>query len=144
MLSQRLSGEGGIPREVAPGEQLARPTNADALELPQGGEMTLSGDSLAAPARAGTYFFLRGTTRVGALVVNAQPAESELARLTPQALAVKLGTRSARVLTDSTALSASVLTAAPQRPLLAPLLVIAAIILLAESLITAPSRNKAA
>jgi hypothetical protein len=144
MLSQRLSGEGGIPREVAPGEQLARPTNADALELPQGGEMTLSGDSLTAPSRAGTYFFLRGTTRVGALVVNAQPAESELARLTPQALAVKLGTRSARVLTDSTALSASVLTAAPQRPLLAPLLVIAAIILLAESLITAPSRNKAA
>jgi len=142
MLSQHLSGEGGIPREVAPGEQLARPANADALELPQGGETTLSGDSLTAPARAGTYFFLRGTTRVGALVVNAQPAESELARLTPQALAVKLGTRSANVLTDSAALSASVLTAAPQRPLLAPLLVIAAMILLAETLITAPSRKK--
>jgi hypothetical protein len=144
MLSQRLSGEGGIPREAAPGEQIARPANADALELPQGGDITLSGDSLVAPARAGTYFFLRGTTRVGALVVNAPPAESELARLTPQALAVKLDTRSARVLTDSAALSASVLTAAPQRPLLAPLLVIAAVILLAESLITAPSRNKAA
>ncbi|HEV7704000.1 MAG TPA: VWA domain-containing protein [Gemmatimonadaceae bacterium] len=144
MLSQRLSGEGGIPREVAPGEQIARPANADALELPEGGEMTLSSDSLTAPARAGTYFFLRGSTRVGALVVNAQPAESELARLSPQALAVKLGTRATNVFTDSSALAASVLTAAPQRPLLAPLLFIAALILLAETLITAPSRRKAA
>ena len=144
MLSQRLSGEGGIPREVAPGEQIARPANADALELPEGGETTLSGDSLTAPSRAGTYFFLRASTRVGALVVNAQPTESELARLTPQALAVKLGTRSTNVFTDSTALTASVLTAAPQRPLLAPLLLLAAVILLAETLITAPSRRKAA
>jgi len=144
MLSQRLSGEGGIPREVAPGEQLARPANADALELPEGGETNLSGDSLTAPSRAGTYFFLRASTRVGALVVNAQPAESELARLTPQAFAVKLGTRATNVFTDSTALAASVLTAAPQRPLLAPLLLIAAVILLAETLITAPSRKKAA
>jgi hypothetical protein len=144
MLSQRLSGEGGVPREVAPGEQLARPANADALELPEGGAMTLSGDSLTAPARAGTYFFVRGATRVGALVVNPQPAESELARLTPQALAVKLGTRSANVFTDSTAITASVLTAAPQRPLLAPLLLIAALTLLTETLITAPSRKKAA
>ena len=144
MLSQRLSGEGGTPREVAPGEQIARPANADALELPEGGETTLSGDSLVAPSRAGTYFFARGTTRVGALVVNAQPAESDLARLTPQALALKLGTRAANVFTDSTALAASVLTAAPQRPLLAPLLLIAAVVLLAETLITSPFRKKAA
>ena len=107
--------------------------------------MTLSGDSLTAPARAGSYFFLRGTTRVGALVVNAPPAESELARLTPQALAVRLGTRSANVVTDSTVLARSVLTSAPQRPLLAPLLLIAAVVLLAETLITrARSRRKAA
>jgi hypothetical protein len=143
MLSQRLSGEGGIPREVAPGQRLARPAGVDALELPEGGVTTLSGDSLTAPARAGAYFYLRGNTRVGALVVNAEPSESELARLTPQALAVKLGTRAANVLTDSTALTASVLTAAPQRPLVAPLLLIAAITLLVETLITAPARRKA-
>ena len=106
--------------------------------------MTLSSDSFAAPARAGTYFYLRGTTRVGALVVNAEPQESELARLTPQALALRLGTRATNVFTDSTALSASVLTAAPQRPLLAPLLALAALTLLAETLITAPARRKAA
>ena len=52
MLSQRLSGEGGIPREVAPGERIARPRGADALELPEGGAMTLGGDTLTAPARA--------------------------------------------------------------------------------------------
>jgi len=144
MLSQRLSGEGGIPREVAPGEHIARPSNVDALELPEGGETTLSGDSLTAPSRAGTYFYLRGTTRAGALVVNAEPAESELARLTPQALAVKLGTRSTNVLTDSTALIARVLTSAPQRPLVAPLLLIAALTLLVETLITTPARRSAA
>jgi hypothetical protein len=144
MLSQRLSGEGGIPREVAPGERVPRPVGADALELPEGGVTRLSGDSLTAPARAGVYFYQRATARVGALVVNAEPSESELARLTPQALAVKLGTPSANVFTDSTALTASVLTSAPQRPLVAPLLLIAAIALLVETLITSPARRKPA
>ena len=143
MLSQRLSGEGGIPREIAPGQHIARPAGVDALELPEGGATTLSGDSLTAPARAGAYFYLRGTTRVGALVINAEPSESELARLTPPALAVKLGTRAANVLTDSTARTARVRTAAPQRPLVAPLLLIAAITLLVETLITTPARRKA-
>ena len=73
--------------------------------------------------------------------MNAEPSESELARLTPQALAVKLGTRAATVFTDSTAFGASVLTAAPQRPLVAPLLLIAAITLLVETLITTPARR---
>ena len=141
MLSQRLSGEGGIPQEVAPGEHIARPAGVEALELPEGGMTRLTGDSLTAPARAGTYFYQRGTARVGALVVNAEPSESELARLTPQALAVKLGTRAATVFTDSTAFGASVLTAAPQRPLVAPLLLIAAITLLVETLITTPARR---
>ena len=144
MLSQRLSGEGGTPREVGPGQRIARPANVDALELPEGGETTLSGDSLVSPARGGTYFYLRGTTRAGALVVNAEPSESDLARVTPQALAVKLGTRAANVITDSTGLTARVLTTAPQRPLVAPLLLIAAITLLVETLITTPARRKAA
>jgi hypothetical protein len=76
--------------------------------------------------------------------VNAEPSESELARLTPQALAVKLGTRASNVITDSTGLTARVLTTAPQRPLVAPLLLIAAITLLVETLITTPARRKAA
>jgi len=144
MFSQRLSGEGGTPRSAVPGERIARPAAADALELPQGGAMTLSADTLTAPSRAGTYFFLRNATRVGALVVNPEPAESELERLTPQALAVRLGTRASNVFTDSVAFTASVLTAAPQRPLVAPLLVIAAAVLLVETLITSAGRRSAA
>jgi hypothetical protein len=143
MLSQRLSGEGGTPRGATPGERVARPALADALELPQGGTMTLSTDTLAAPARAGTYFFLRGTTRVGALVVNSEPDESQLQRLTPQALAERLGTRASNVFTDSTAFTASVLTAAPQRPLVAPLLIVAAAVLLVETLVTSAGRQRA-
>ena len=46
--------------------------------------------------------------------------------------------------TDSTALSASVLTAAPQRPLVAPLLLIAAALLLAETLITSAGTQEGA
>ena len=141
MLSQRLSGEGGVPREVAPGEQVARPAGADALELPEGGQITLSGERFAAPSRPGAYFYVRGTTRVGALVVNPEPAESDLARLTPQALATRLGPRATNVFTDTTPLARAVLTAAPQLPLLAPLLLIAALTLLVETLITAPPRR---
>jgi hypothetical protein len=144
MLSQRLSGEEGTPHDAVPGERIARPAGADALELPQGGTMTLSADTLTAPSRTGTYFFLRGTTRVGALVVNFEPAESELERLTAAALAEKLGTRAANVFTDSTAFTASALSAAPQRPLVAPLLVIAAAVLLTETLITSAGRRREA
>jgi len=144
MFSQRLSGEGGTPHSAVPGERIARPALADALELPQGGAMTLSADTLTAPSHAGTYFYLRGGARVGALVVNPEPAESQLDRLTPQALSTRLGTRASNVFTDSAAFAASVLTAAPQRPLVAPLLLIAAAVLLAESLITGAGRRRAA
>ena len=65
-------------------------------------------------------------------------------RLTPQALAVRLGARASNVFTDSAAFTASVLTAAPQRPLVAPLLVIAAAVLLAETLITSGLRRRSA
>ena len=40
-----------------------------------------------APGRAGVYFWRRGTARGGALVVNAEVVESDLARLTPAGFA---------------------------------------------------------
>ena len=84
-----------------------------------------------------------GSTRFQVILAEALPeAERWLADL--DALAVRLGTRATNVFTDSTALEGSVLTAAPQRPLLAPLLALAALILLAETLITAPARRSAA
>jgi hypothetical protein len=144
VLSQRLSGEGGIPHDAVPGARAARPAGAEGLELPGAGEVALSGDSFTAPARAGSYFFLRGSTRVGALVVNPEPAESELARLSPQALAVRLGTRRPNVFTDSAALRGAVFATAPERPLVAPLLLLAAVVLLAETLLASPGRRRAA
>ena len=146
MLSQRLSGEGGVPREVAPGEQLVAPDGRRRARAPRRrSDRRSAARRFTAPARAGTYFYVRGTTRVGALVVNPEPAESDLARLTPQALATRARHARRRTSSPTAPLSRSRCSrAAPQRPLLAPLLLIAALTLLVETLITAPSRRRKA
>ena len=43
-----------------------------------------------APDRTGVYFFLRGTSRAGALLVNPEPAESQLRRLDDATMARRI------------------------------------------------------
>jgi hypothetical protein len=96
VFSQRLSAEPGTVSNAAPGDVVARPAGADALELAatadsaRASTLQLHDDSLAAPARSGVYFFMRGGERAGALVVNSQAAESQLRRLDLTTLASRI------------------------------------------------------
>ncbi|MBX6331719.1 MAG: VWA domain-containing protein [Gemmatimonadaceae bacterium] len=144
VLSQRLGADPGAMIAATPGATVRRPRGADALELPGGQRLALTADSLTAPERPGAYFFLRGGARMGALVVNAEPAESDLRRLPATALAARIRARGVQVLDDSTALTARVFASAPQRPIVVPLLLVALATLLAESVLAGGGARRAA
>jgi len=81
VLSSRLHADPGSGRFASPGERVTLSKGVDALENAAGGRIPLSGEaSLDAPATAGTYFFIQGARRVGALIVNPEVAESRLER----------------------------------------------------------------
>lgn len=92
LLSQRLaSGTVGV-METVPGATVRVPPRVDALEAPDGSARPVTaGAPLQAPWAAGVSFWRRGGTRVGALVVNPEPAESDARRLAPDSLAARLG-----------------------------------------------------
>ncbi|MGH7647333.1 MAG: hypothetical protein ACREND_04400, partial [Gemmatimonadaceae bacterium] len=143
VLSQRLSTDAGTVAAATPGAVIARPLGADALELPDGDRTPLPDDSLAAPSRPGAYFFVHGTTRLGALVVNPEPFESDLRRLDDAALAARLRARHVTMAEDGATFSAAVFATAPRRPLAAPLLAAALVALVAESAMARGGRTTA-
>jgi hypothetical protein len=119
----------------APGAPLARPQWADALEAPSGARDALSGETIRAPLRAGTYFLTRGTRRAGAVVVDPEPRESVLDRWSPTELAARLRARqTVRAATPGEWADLSFRTAT-RRPLVGPLLVLAVLALAAEGLV---------
>lgn len=135
LLSQRLGPDAGPAVEARPGAAVARPEGIDGLELANGQRVNLTGDSLAAPEHPGVYFFLRNGARAGALVVNPEPAESDLRRLDLSALATRFRGRSVDAVDDGARLAAGVFASAPQRPAAFPLLVITLGLLIAESIL---------
>ncbi|MEK0430317.1 MAG: hypothetical protein RL139_121 [Gemmatimonadota bacterium] len=92
VLAQRLaSGTVGVT-EAAPGAMVRVPARVDALEGPEGRTRpVVAGGQAQAPWTAGVSFWRRAGERVGALVVNAEPQESDAARLAPDTLAARLG-----------------------------------------------------
>lgn len=141
VLSQRLDGDAGRVVAATPSAAVARPRDADALEMPGGEHVSLVGDSLTAPDRPGTYFFLHGASRIGALVVNVEPAESLLQRLDTTALASRLRARRVVALTDGAAFTRAAFASAPQRPLATMLFTLALVALVAESAVAAGVRS---
>jgi hypothetical protein len=144
VVSQRLTEGAGIVIAGAPGSVVVRPPEAEALELPGGQRMMLSGDSLAVPPAAGVSFFMRGPERVGALVVNPEAAESVLDRYDDNGLRARLRGRDVRVISDSARWRTAAFDSAPRRPVIMPLLLLAVVTLLVESAMAGGGRAKAA
>jgi hypothetical protein len=97
-----------------------------------------------APEERGVWFVLRGGRRIGAVVVNAPADESALDRISPAALAARLGGVRASVATSAGGWVADVYAAGRTRPAATPLLVLALLLLAAEGLVVRASRPKAA
>ena len=131
-----LGGAGNGVLEAGPGETLHRPAGAEELEAPDGTVRVLSGATIDAPARPGVYFLRRAGGRVGALVINPPPRESDLTRLAAPALATRFRGRSVLAATDGDEWARAVFDAHAARPLARIFLVAALVALLAESLLT--------
>jgi hypothetical protein len=77
-LARRLGDDGRLVTAV-PGAVVTGLRDVTALERPDGTLLPTSGDRVTVPSQSGVYFLRREAARVGALVVNAEPSESELA-----------------------------------------------------------------
>lgn len=140
VLSQRL-GEDGRILDATPGEHLVDRTliGVSALERPDGTLVPLSSDRLTVPNESGVYFLRRQNSRVGALVVNPEAAESDVRRATPAAVSTTLLNRVAAqtVVIDTIAADwrNHALDQAAGRSLLTPLVIFALVALVLEAIL---------
>jgi hypothetical protein len=134
VLSTRLQGDPGGVQFAAPGERVLPPARATALEAPSGTRTSLSGSQFDAPAIAGTYFYIEGPRRAGALVVNPEPEESRLDRWSPSAIAAHVASAAAREASDARPdqLSRMAFASVVGRPFVTPLILVALLALLLE------------
>jgi hypothetical protein len=134
VLAERLVGEPGQVLTAQPGGTVARPRWADALETTDG-QRTPLGETLDVPPRAGVYFLTRDARRVGALVVNPDPAESELDRLGASALTARLHAGRTLVARTPGDWSSLAFRAAARRSLVEPALLVALAMLVIEGVV---------
>lgn len=142
MLSERLATQGGSLVSATPRARVVAPTGVTALALDDSTQRPVApGEFVTLPAASGVYFWLRGASRAGAVVVNGEPAESDLAALPGDSVARLLGADEALDAPES--LARNVFAAGGRRALAAPLLLLALLLLLAESLVARRGRPSA-
>lgn len=134
--SQRLAGDAGVVLTSTPGARVRAPSGIQAVDDVAGQPATISNGELTAPDRSGVYFFRRGGAKAGALVVNGEPDESQLARLSTQVFKSRFEGRNVTVTADGQRWASDVYTGSSTRPLGTPLLILAALVLLAEAIIS--------
>jgi hypothetical protein len=135
VVGQRLAGDAGALFAATPGGAVRISVESDGLEGPDGQVVPLTQGTVRAPARAGVYFLRRGAERVGALVVNGEPQESDLRRLSAQSLGERLRGSNVTVLRDGAEWRRAAFDAGARRPLSTPLLLLALAALLAELIV---------
>lgn len=132
-IADHLSGDAGSVTEVTPGAVLARPAWARELEEPDGTKRPLTEARLTAPTRAGVYFWMRGAVRAGALVVNPEVSESDLARLPVGELKTRFSGATVEATDAAAAFTAAAFTLSGRRALDGLLIALALLLLAVEA-----------
>jgi hypothetical protein len=127
-----------------PGGPLELPAGVDALENGAGTRRAVDEGRASAPLERGVWFVLRAGRRVGAVVVNAPPEESALARWRAGELATRLAGREGRASGSADAWVRDSFAAGTRRPAITPLLAIALLLMAAEAIAVRSSRSTAA
>ena len=133
--SQRLAGDAGVVLSAAPGARLRAPAGVQTIDDAAGQATPISNGEIVAPERAGVYFLRRGGAKAGAVVVNGEPEESSLARMSGPALRARFDGRDVTIVTDGERWANDAYTGSSRRPLSTPLLILAALVLLVEAII---------
>ena len=147
MVGLRLgapAGDAGAPLVATPGAPLRLPAGADAIESVSGSRRSVSGADAIAPAERGVWFILKGARRIGAIVVNAPPLESQLARLPADGLAARLGSSRSRAAQSAGDWVRDTFAAGTRRPIMTPLLILAVLLIAAEAIAVRSTRSVAA
>ncbi len=139
-LARRLGQDGAVVF-AAPGQQLATADGASALERPDGTLVPLTGERFTVPGSPGVYFFRRQAVRSGALVVNAEPEESDVgdgrgqnaAGLDPSRWVAPINGESVIGMRDASQWRRTVFEQASGQALLLPLVALALAALLLEA-----------
>ncbi len=138
-LSRRL-GEDGRLIEAVPGEHLAGLRAVTGLEGPDGKIVGTNSDRLIVPNEAGVYYLRRQAARVGALVVNPEPEESDVVGMgqggadsAVAAMRTHIAGRDVTPATSARAWRTLVFERAAGQGLLLPLVALALAALLAEA-----------
>ena len=116
----------------------------EALESASGTRRAAGDGASTAPAERGVWFVLAGGRRVGAIVVNAPPEESSLARWRAGELATRLAGRDGRASGTADAWVRDSFAAGTRRPAVTPLLALALALIAAEAIALRTSRSTAA
>jgi hypothetical protein len=135
-IADHLSGEAGAITEAVPGAPIARPAWARELEEPGGNRRPVTESRLEAPSRAGVYFWLRGTQRAGALVVNPDVNESDLTRLPIAQLRSRFTGAEVAATDDAARWTATAFSFSGRRALDAAFIVLAILFLAGEAFVT--------
>jgi hypothetical protein len=142
-IADRLAGDAGAITEAAPGASIARPAWARDLEEPDGTRRPVLESRLEAPSRAGVYFWLRGTQRAGALVVNPEVNESDLTRLPIAQLRARFSGAEVAATDDAGRWTASAFSLSGRRALDGAFIALALLLLAAEAVVTRAIAPKA-
>jgi len=116
--------------------------DVDALERPDGARQPLAGDRLTVPQQPGVYFLRRDSARVGALVVNSEPEESDVVGMGGESgtvdSAMSTFVRGADVVAmrEASAWRTAIFDRAAGQALVLPLIALALLALLAEAWIS--------
>jgi hypothetical protein len=137
------SGDLGAPINALPGAAVQLPIVADALESSTGARRAVSSERVTAPEERGVWFIMHGGRRAGAIVVDAPPEESALARWSATALAPRLAANGSQGTEDVDGWIRNIFAAASRRPVLTPLLRLALLLLAAEAVAVRTSRSVA-
>ncbi len=135
-IADHLAGDAGAITEAAPGANIARPSWAHELEEPDGTRRPVTEARLEAPTRAGVYFWLRGTQRAGALVVNPEVSESDLARLPIEQLKSRFSGAEVAATSDAGRWTTSAFSFSGRRALDGAFILLALLLLAAEAFVT--------
>ena len=137
-LSRRLGDDGTI-LQVTPGQLVVDRAlaAASALERPDGSLVPLASDRVTMPNESGVYFLRRQNARIGALVANPEPQESDMRPATAAeygtAFRARIDGRSIAIDTVSDVWRRHALDQAAGRSLLLPLVALALLALLLEA-----------
>jgi hypothetical protein len=137
--SQRLAGDAGSVITATPGARVRAPAGVQTIDDVAGQAVPIANGEIVAPDRSGVYFLRRGANKAGALVVNGEPDESALARLSAATMRSRFDGRDVTITSDGDKWASDAYTGSARRPLGTPLLIFAAIVLIAEAIVARAS-----